>query len=38
MGSVNHKSGIKVEMKSRFFRVSCYSDDVRRRDMWRELK
>jgi hypothetical protein len=35
---VNHKIGIKVEMKSRFFGGSCYSDDVGRRDMWRELK
>ena len=37
MKSVNHKIGIKVEMKSGFFRGSCYSDDMGRRDMWREL-
>jgi hypothetical protein len=32
------KIGIKGEMKSRFGEISCYSDEVGRRDMWREFK
>jgi hypothetical protein len=32
------KSEIKVEMKLRFGEISCYSDEVGRRDMWREFK